>query len=176
MPLRRMRAVVKVEDDGRGGGASGEAAGVGVGLELQAAKRREKEEDVRRLRWGGAVVPDEALLLRECALCGQSQAQMIRAMEQTRVIGEELLQAKAEVARLQAEANISAEAYRSKEVLLQSIIRSKDELLVMKNELLNSKKSAPKAHDALAADAPKKVCDGSLFPMPFLIFMMSILR
>ncbi len=135
------------------------------GVELQAAKRREKEEDERRLRWGGAVAPDETLLFRESALCGQSQAQMIRAMEQTRVIGEELLQAKADVARLHAEANMSAEAYRSKEVLLQSIIRSKGEILVMKNELLHSKKSAPKAHDALAADAPKKVCDGSLFPI-----------
>ena len=162
MPVRRMRAVVKVEDGGGGGGE----------VEVQAAKRREKEEDARRLRCGGAVVPDETLLFRECAVCAQAQAQMIRAMEQTRVIGEELLQAKADVARLQAE----AEAYRSKELLLQSIIRSKDELLVMKNELLHSKDCAPEAHVALAAAAPKKVCDGSLFPMCFLIFIPSISR
>ncbi len=126
MPARRMRPAIKVED-----------------VEVQSEKRQEQEEDARRLppREYGDDFSDQTRLLRACA---EAQAQAIRGMQQTRVIGEELLQAKSDVARLQAEAVIKDEAYRSKETLLHAIIRSKDELL-SKTEHWHSKDAVPHA-------------------------------
>ena len=114
-------------------------------VEVQSEKRQEQEEDARRLppREYGDDFSDETRLLRACA---EAQAQAIRGMQQTRVIGEELLQAKADVARLQAEAVIKDEAHRSKEALLHAIIRSKDELLLSKTEQLHSKDAVPHAN------------------------------
>ena len=79
----------------------------------------------RRVNEGVAAVPDETASLR--AAHAVAQAQAFGEMEQARVMGLELLQAKADVAKLQAEAKLKDEALQAKETLLQAIIRSKDE-------------------------------------------------
>jgi hypothetical protein len=146
-----MRPAIKVED----GVALGEPD-----VEVQSEKRQEQEEDARRLppREHGDDFSDETRLLRACA---EAQAQAIRGLQQTRVIGEELLQAKSDVARLQAEAVIKDEAYRSKETLLHAIIRSKDELL-SKTEHWHSKDAVPHATHAAHSLSHLSVMDVAL--------------
>jgi TPR repeat protein len=86
----------------------------------------------------------------------EAQAQGIRGVEQTRVLGEELLQAKARVAQLAAEkAQLAAElkmrddALQAKEVLLQTIINSKDEAIGAKHTLPQANESLLLSKDAL---------------------------
>jgi hypothetical protein len=67
----------------------------------------------------GDAAWDEVQMLR---LNMEAQAQAIHGMEQARVLGEELLQAKVQIAELAAEVKNTAEA-------LHSIIQSKDALL-----------------------------------------------
>jgi len=84
-----MRPVVKLED--------GEVEGQGAeGLQEEAGAGRA----VQRRRVGEAGDADEAQLLR---LNMEAQAQAIQGVERARVLGEELLQAKARVAELAAE-------------------------------------------------------------------------
>jgi hypothetical protein len=105
---KSMRPVVKLED--------GEAKGQGTeGLQEEAVAGRA----VQRRRVGEAGDVDEALLLR---LNMEAQAQAIQGMERARMLGEELLQAKARVAELAAELKMRDEA-------LRSIIESKDAVI-----------------------------------------------
>jgi hypothetical protein len=69
---------------------------------------------------------DEARLLW---LNMEAQAQAIRGVERARVLGEELLQAKARVAELAAELKMRDEA-------LRSIIQSKDAVIQSKDAVL----------------------------------------
>jgi TPR repeat protein len=115
-----MRPVVKIEDgEGEGQGAEGLQEEAGAGRAVQR----------RRVGEAGDAVWDEAQLLR---LSMEAQAQAIQGMERARVLGEELLQAKARVAELAAEGKIRDEALHAKEALLLSkdvVIHSKDALL-----------------------------------------------
>ena len=77
--------MIKMEEDV--GEGRGEEAGTGRALR-------------RRLDEGGAAVQDETRLLRAHA---EAQALAIQVMEQTRVIGEQLVQAKSRIAELTAE-------------------------------------------------------------------------
>ncbi len=107
---KSMRPVVKLEDgEEEGQGAEGLQEEAGAGRAVQ--RRRVGEA-------GDAAWPlgsDEVQMLR---LNMELQAQAIQGMEQARLLGEELLQAKARVAELAAELKNTAEA-------LQSIIQSK---------------------------------------------------
>jgi hypothetical protein len=94
---------------------------------------------------GEAGDADEARLLR---LNMEAQAQAIQGVERVRVLGEELLQAKARVAELAAELKMRDEALRSiiqsKDDQLQSkdiIVQSKDALMHSKDLLLQAKDS-----------------------------------
>jgi hypothetical protein len=121
-----MRPVIKMEEDV--GEGRGEEAGTGRALR-------------RRLDEGGAAVQDETRLLRAHA---EAQALAIQGMEQTRVIGEQLVQAKSRIAELTAEMKIKDAALQEKERLIQSnvvTIQSKDELLQSKDALLQEKES-----------------------------------
>ena len=80
-----MRPVIKMEEDV--GEGRGEEAGTGRALR-------------RRLDEAGAAVQDETRLLRAHAA---AQALAIQGMEQTRVIGEQLVQAKLRIAELTVE-------------------------------------------------------------------------
>ena len=102
-----MRPVIKMEEDV--GEGRGEEAGTGRALR-------------RRLDEAGAAVQDETRLLRAHAA---AQALAIQGMEQTRVIGEQLVQAKSRIAELTAEMKIKDAAMQEKE----RIIQSKDDAL-----------------------------------------------
>ena len=80
---------------------------------------------------------DEVQLLR---LNMEAQAQAIRGMEETRVLGEELQRAKAREAELSAELRVNVEA-------LQSIIQAKDDQLQTKDVLLQAKDIIIQAKD-----------------------------
>ena len=111
MPSGRMRPVIKMEEDV--GEGRGEEAGTGRALR-------------RRLDEGGAAVQDETRLLRAHA---EAQALAIQGMEQTRVIGEQLVQAKSRIAELTAEMKIKDAVMQEKEHLIQSkdaALQSKD--------------------------------------------------
>ena len=114
-----MRTVVKIEDGAEGGhhAEEGRQEEAGAGRELQ--RRRVNEA-------GDAVSDDAWLLFRSNA---ELQAQAIRSMEETRVLGEELRHAKVRMAELAAEVKIKDEALQAKEALLQTIVKSKDDVL-----------------------------------------------
>jgi TPR repeat protein len=102
-----MRPVVKVEN--------------GVGRAL-AVEGLQPEADAgrpwlrRRLSEAGAAVSDEALSRRAFL---EADALAVEGMERTRVLGEELLQAKAQIAKLEAEARIQDVIIQSKDEQLQ---------------------------------------------------------
>jgi TPR repeat protein len=139
---KSMRPVVKLED--------GEVEGQGAeGVQEEAGAGRA----VQRRRVGEAGDADEVQLLR---LNMEAQAQAIQGVERARVLGEELLQAKARVAELSAEkAQLAAElkmrdeALQAKEVLLQTITKSKDEAIGAKDTLLQAKEALLLSKDAL---------------------------
>ena len=83
----------------------------------------------RRVGEAGDAARDEVQMLR---LNMEAQTQAIRGMEWTRVLGEELQQAKVRVAELSAELRVNVEA-------LQSIIQAKDDQLQTKDVLLQAK-------------------------------------
>ena len=103
----RMRPVVKVEN--------------GVGRAL-AVEGLQPEADAgrpwlrRRLSEAGAAVSDEALSRRAFL---EADALAVEGMERTRVLGEELLQAQALIAKLEAEARIQVAIIQSKDEQLQ---------------------------------------------------------
>jgi len=119
MPAKKMRTTIKVED-GEG--------------EVEADRGQEEAGDAlreqrRRPNEGAAAAADETRSLR--AAHAEAQAQAFREMEQTRAMGLELMQAKADVAKLQAEAKLKDEvfqakdeSFKSKESLWQAIIES----------------------------------------------------
>jgi hypothetical protein len=69
----------------------------------------------------------------------QADALAFEGMERTRVLGVELLQAKALIARLEAEVRIKDVIIQSKDDQLKAEIRSKDEALQSKDALLQAK-------------------------------------
>jgi TPR repeat protein len=87
---------------------------------------------------GEAWDADEAQLLR---LNMEAQAQAIQGVERARVLGEELLQAKARVAELAAELKMRDEALRSIMQSKDTVIQSKDAVLQAKDLLLQAKDS-----------------------------------
>ena len=111
--------MIKMEEDV--GEGRGEEAGTGRALR-------------RRLDEGGAAVQDETRLLRAHA---EAQALAIQGMEQTRVIGEQLVQAKSRIAELTAEMKIKDAVMQEKE----RIIHSKDVALQSKDVALQEKVS-----------------------------------
>jgi TPR repeat protein len=117
---KSMRPVVKLED---GEGGLQEEAGAGGGVQR------------RRVGEAGDAARDEVQLLR---LNMEAQAQAIQGMEETRVLGEELLQAKAR----EAELRVNVEA-------LQSIIQAKDDQLQTKDVLLQAKDREMNTKDLL---------------------------
>ena len=134
----RMRPVVVKVEDGVGGAVADE------GLQPEADAGRPWQR--RRLSEAGAAVSDEALSRRAYL---EAQALAVEGMERTRVLGEELLQAKALNAELKAEVRIKDgiihskdEALQSKDALLQAkdaIIQSKDDQLQAKDVIIQSK-------------------------------------
>jgi uncharacterized protein (DUF3084 family) len=94
---------------------------------------------VQRRRVGEAGDADEARLLR---LNMEAQAQVIQGVERTRVLGDELLQAKARAAQLAAE-------LKMREAALRSIIESKDAVIQSKDDQLQSKDIIVQSKDAL---------------------------
>ena len=92
-------------------------------------------------------MPDEMATLR--AAHAVAQAQAFGEMEQARVMGLELLQVKADVAKLQAEAKLKDETLQAKETLLQAITRWKDEQLSKDSLLLLSKDAVIESKDAV---------------------------
>ena len=127
--------MIKMEEDV--GEGRGEEAGTGRALR-------------RRLDEGGAAVQDETRLLRAHA---EAQALAIQGMEQTRVIGEQLVQAKSRIAELTAEMKIKDAVMQEKERLFRELIQSKDVALQEKEshfgELINSKDVALQCKDEL---------------------------
>ena len=126
--------VVKVED-----GVGGAVADEGPQPEADAGRPWQR----RRLSEAGAAVSDEALSRRAYL---EAQALAVEGMERTRVLGEELLQAKALIAKLEAEARIKDVIIQSKDGIIQSKdeqlkadIRFKDELLQAKDVIIQSK-------------------------------------
>ena len=116
-----MRPVVKVED-----GVGGAVADEGLQPEADAGQPWQR----RRLSEAGAAVSDEALSRRAYLEAG---ALAVEGMERTRVLGEELLQAKALIARLEAEVRIKDGIIQSKDVIIQS---KDDQLLLAKDAQL----------------------------------------
>lgn len=72
--------------------------------------------------------------------------------EVTRVQGEELQRAKVRIAELAAEVKMREEALQAKEALLQTITKSKDELLLCKTALLQAKDAEMKTITQLALE------------------------
>ena len=147
--------VVKVED-----GVGGAVADEGLQQEADAGQPWQR----RRLSEAGAAVSDEALSRRAYL---EAQALAVEGMERTRVLGEELLQAKVLIAKLEAEVRIKDGIIQSKDVIIQSkddqlkaeirfkdgIIQSKDEQhkaeIKFKDEVLQSKDALLQAKDAI---------------------------
>jgi hypothetical protein len=123
-----MRPVVKIED-GAGGGHAQE------GRQEEADAGGERQP--RRLNDAGDAVSAEAGLMMQ--LNAELQAQAIEGMERTQVQGEELQRAKVRIAELAAEVKMRDEALQAKEALLQTITKSKDDLLLCKDALLQAK-------------------------------------
>jgi TPR repeat protein len=110
-----MRPVVKIEGgEGEGQGAEERQEEAGAGRAVQRGRRRVGE--------AGDAAWDEVQMLR---LNMELQAQAIQGMEQSRVLREELLQAKARVAELAVEKAQLAAELKIKDVVVQS----KDTLL-----------------------------------------------
>jgi hypothetical protein len=123
-----MRTVIKVED------GEGE-------VQLHKRQRQEAEAGCERsqhLNHGAAAAGLADGTQSLLAALAASQAQAFVEMENARVMGLELQQAKADVARLQAEAKVKDEACRAKEILWQAIIRSKDDNIESKDQLLQA--------------------------------------
>jgi hypothetical protein len=124
-----MRTVLMVEDgDGKGEADKGQEEAGGAGREQRRPDQGAAAADETRCRRGAHA---------------EAQAQAFRGMEQTRVMRLELVQAKADVSKLQAEAKLkdkAFQAFQSKESLWQAVIRSKDEqlssLLVSKDAVI----------------------------------------
>ena len=133
MPTR-MRPVVKLED--------GEVEGHGAeGVQEEAGAGRA----VQRRRVGEAGDADEARLLR---LNMEAQAQPMQGVEWTRVLGEELLQAKARVAELAAEKAQLAAELKMRSEALRTIIQSKDAVIQSKDAVLQGKDLMLQAKDS----------------------------
>jgi TPR repeat protein len=79
----------------------------------------------------------------------EAQAQAIQGVERARVLGEELLQAKARVAELAAELKNTAEALRSIIQSKDAVIQSKDDQLQSKDIIVQSKDALLQAKDLL---------------------------
>ena len=132
---KNMRPVVKLED-GEVKGQEAEA------LQEEAGAVRA----VQRRRVGEAGDADEARLLW---LNMELQAQAIQGVERARVLGEELLQAKARVAELAAEKAQLAAELKMRDEALRSIIQSKDAVIQSKEDQLQSKDIIVQSKDAL---------------------------
>jgi hypothetical protein len=104
----------------------------------------------RRPNEGAAAAADETRSL--VAAHSEAQAQAFGEIENARLMGLELQQVKADVARLQAEVKLKDEASQSKDSLLQAIIRPKDEqislMLVSKDAIIEAKEQLLQAKDA----------------------------
>jgi hypothetical protein len=130
----KMRPVVVKVKDGVGGAVADE------GLQPEADAGRPWLR--RRLSEAGAAVSDEAL----------SRALAVEGTERTRVLGEELLQAKALIAELKAEVRIKDGIIQSKDVIIHSkdeALQSKDALLQAKDVIIQSKDDQLQAKDVI---------------------------
>jgi TPR repeat protein len=132
---KSMRPVVKLED--------GEVEGHGAeGVQEEAGAGRA----VQRRRVGEAGDADEARLLR---LNMEAQAQPMQGVEWARVLGEELLQAKARVAELAAEKAQLAAELKMRSEALRTIIQSKDAVIQSKDAVVQAQRREMQAKDLL---------------------------
>jgi TPR repeat protein len=128
---KRMRPVVKLEEEGQEAEGVQEEAGA-----VLAAQRR---------RVGEAGDADDAQLLW---LNMELQAQAIQGVERARVLGEELLQTKARVAELAAEKAKLAAEFKMRDEALRSITQSKDAVIKSKDAVLQAKDRLLQAKDS----------------------------
>jgi hypothetical protein len=143
MPDKRMRPVVK-EEPGAGGAQQQQQQQHGAAAEGHDGQRRRVEEEAQ----GGAWL--QLQLLRTNA----------DALDQVRAMGEQLLQAKAELAELRAEIRIKDAALEAKDAVLQSkdaVIQAKDIALQAKDIALQAKDIALQGKDALLEAAPSNL-------------------
>ena len=129
-----MRPLIKVED-GEGEVRSDELRGE----EADAGRERR-----RRPNEGAAAATDATQSLRTAH--AEAQRQAFGEMERARVMELELQQAKADVARLQAEAKVKDEAF-------QAVIRSKDDQLRSKDAVIESKEQLLQAEAKVKDEA-----------------------
>ena len=107
MPIKRMRAIVKMES---GAGGAQEL------LQQQQAAAGAQEVQRRRFEEGAGVELELQLLRANAGM----QAFALQGMERERAMGEELLQAKAQVAELRADVRMQDAALEAKEAVLRS--------------------------------------------------------
>ena len=98
-----------------------------------------------RLSEAGAALSDKELSRRAL----EADALAVEGMERTRVLGGELLQAHALIARLEAEVRIKDVIIQSKDDQLKAETRSKDEALQSKDALLQAKDDIIQSKDAI---------------------------
>ena len=99
----------------------------------------------RRLSEAGAALSDKELSRRAL----EADALAVEGMERTRVLGGELLQAHALIARLEAEVRIQDVIIQSKDDQLKAETRSKDEAQQSKDALLQAKDDIIQSKDAI---------------------------
>ena len=117
----------------------------------------------RRLDEGGAAVQDETRLIPAHA---EAQALAIQGMEQTRVIGEQLVQAKSRIAELTAEMKMKDAIMQEKDAVLQEKESHFAELIKCKDELLQSKDAEIRRLQADVARLSAEGAAGGAAPHP----------
>jgi hypothetical protein len=129
MPDKRMRPIVKQEP-----GADGAQELPPLQQQQVAAAR---EQDVQR-----RMAEDERgeeLQLQLLRANAQAQAFALQGMERERAMGEELLQAKAQIAEVRAEVAVLESKLQSKEAVLQATLQSKDAVIAANIAVIEAK-------------------------------------
>jgi len=88
----------------------------------------------------------------------EAQAAAIQGMEQVRVMGQELLQAKVQNAELKAEIKIRDAALEAKDVLLQSTIQGNASVLQAKDAVIEANRVVLQSKDALLQAKDAEIC------------------
>ena len=157
MPIKRMRAIVKMES-GAGDAQEQQAAAAATGGSRQR-RRGDVGED-------GAGAELEVQQLRANA---EAQAFALQGVERERALGEQLLQAKAQVAELRAEIRIRDAALEAKDAthkakfaLIESELQSKEAALQAQ---IFGRYAAPGKHLVSAPTPPPPI---STFPFKLM--------
>ena len=130
---------MKIEDGAEGGHHAEE------GRQEEAGAGRERQR--RRVNEAGDAVSDDAwLLFRSNA---ELQAQAIRGMEETRVLGEELRHAKVRMAELAADAKVRMAELAAEVKIKDEALQAKEAITKLKDDLLQSKEALLQTKDDL---------------------------